>query len=117
MSQWMLQHSEQFIRDMKRLLKRYPRETKQMLLNLDIYKDELETHNNPLLLTHFPFVHRETSGCHAITQQPIKSAAQTRLYLYAYVVDSTIYVLCAGDKASQQADNNYCRDFIKQLNR
>lgn len=117
MGQWMLQHSEQFIRDMKRLLKRYPRETKQMLLNLDIYKDELEMHNNPLLLTHFSFVHRETSGCHAITQQPIKSAVQTRLYLYAYVVNSTIYVLCAGDKASQQADNNYCRDFIKQLNR
>ena len=88
-----------------------------MLLNLDIYKEELETYSNPLLLTHFSFVHREASGWHAITQQPVKSAAQTRLYLYAYVVNSTIHVLCAGDKACQQADNNYCRDFIKQLNR
>lgn len=87
----------------------------QMLENIVSYMESLEKHDNPLLLVQHPFVHRETSGCHAITQYPLKSVAQTRLYVYAYVSERTVYLLCVGDKNSQQRDNKFCQSFVQSL--
>lgn len=116
MSKWDVHYTDQYERDYKRVNKAYPRELEQMLINSKMYVDALDQHGNPLLVVRYPFVHRESSGCHAITQQPLKSVAQTRLYVYAYVAKSTVYFLCIGDKQSQQKDNRYCQNFVKDLN-
>ena len=117
MSEWAVTRSDQFDRDMKRMLKRYPREVKQMVLNLEEYRNRLMQHDNPLLLVEFPFVHRETSGCHAITQQPLSSAAQTRLYVYCYLQGHKLHLICVGDKASQAKDNRFCAEYVRKLKR
>ncbi len=117
MNEWEIVQSDQFTRDWKKMLKRYPREAKQMLANLKEYKASLELHGNPLRLVEYSFVHRETSGCHAITQQPLSSAAQTRLYVYCYVAGHELHMICVGDKASQAKDNRYCAQYVKNLNR
>lgn len=117
MSEWDHDFTDQYERDFKRVKKSYPRELDQMLKNVQMYLDALNEHDNPLLVVRYPFVHRESSGCHAITQQPLKSAAQTRLYVYAYTSRNTVYFLCIGDKKSQQKDNRYCQEFIRHLNR
>ncbi len=112
---WELEPGDQFERDIKRMAKRYPREVKQMYANLMDYLANLNQCDNPLLMAHFSYVHRETSGCHAITQQPLKSAAQTRLYIYAYAMDHLIHLICVGDKHSQQKDNEFCRQYVRNL--
>ncbi|SEH97299.1 Hypothetical protein PYTT_2203 [Akkermansia glycaniphila] len=50
-----------------------------------------------------------------ITQQPLSSAAQTRLYVYAYVLGRKLHLICAGDKQSQPRDNSYCKQYISQF--
>lgn len=112
---WEVHEAEQYIRDIKALKKRYARETEQMLDNLESYKQLLAEYNNPLLMVEFSFVHRESAGCHAITQQPLRSAAQTRLYLYCCVKGRQLHLICAGDKASQARDNKYCVKYVETL--
>lgn len=115
MSEWEVIPSDQFVRDIKRMSKRYPREVAQMVRNLDEYRAHLEDHGNPLQMVEYSYVHRETSGCHAITQQPLASAAQTRLYVYCYVQGHELHLICAGDKQSQPKDNKYCKDYVSQF--
>ncbi|MCM0685640.1 hypothetical protein [Akkermansia massiliensis] len=86
-----------------------------MLFNLEEYLRALSTHGNPLLMVEHAFVHRESSGCHAITQQPLAHAAQTRLYLYCHIQGHVIHLICAGDKTSQPRDNQFCRQYIDNL--
>lgn len=60
MSRWSVVNTDQYERDMRRMLKRYPREVKQMLQNLSAYKEQLERHDNPLLMVDFPlFIERQ----------------------------------------------------------
>ena len=115
MSEWNVTYSIQFMCAMKRMSKRYPREVKQMVANLEKHKTELARHDNPLRMVEYTFVHREASGCHAITQQPLSSAAQTRLYVYCYVIEHELHLICMGDKASQEKDNRYCANYVKKL--
>ena len=115
MSEWKVKTCDQFLRDLKKMRKRYPREVEQMLMNLEVYKDQLAEHDNPLRLVEFSFVHREASGCHAITQQPLSFAAQTRLYVYCYVVGHQLHLICVGDKASQAKDNRFCAEYVKSI--
>ena len=88
-----------------------------MLANLEEYRDALSEHGTPLRLVEYSFVHRETSGCHAITQQPLSSAAQTRLYVYCYIAGHELHLICVGDKSSQAKDNRFCAQYVKNLNR
>ncbi len=117
MSEWEVIRDEQFERDWKRMSKKHPRESAQMLANLKKYRAQLEEHDNPLRLVEFAFVHRETSGCHAITQQPLASATQTRLYVYCCVYGHQLHLICVGDKTSQAKDNRYCAEYVRKLNR
>lgn len=112
---WEVHEAEQYARDIKALQKRYKREAEQMLDNLEAYKQLLAVHDNPLLMVEFSFVHRESAGCHAITQQPLRCAAQTRLYLYCYADGRQLHLICAGDKASQAKDNKYCAKYVEAL--
>lgn len=102
--------SDQYVRDSKRMAKKHLREMTQMLANLHRYHEVLEEANNPLLLTNLSFVHREVSGTHAITQQPLHSATQTRLYAYCFIRDKKIHLICIGDKHSQHRDNQFCKN-------
>ena len=115
MSKWNIIEAAQYHRDLKKMLKKYPRETRQMLVNLVRYREALEGGDNPLLLVQFPFVHRESSGCHALTQQPLSSAAQTRLYLYCHIDEHNLHLICLGDKHSQPGDNRFCSEYVKNL--
>lgn len=115
MSEWGIFKSEQFLRDLKKMNKRYPRETDQMLANLLIYQRTISIHDNPLLLVEYPFVHREAVGCHAITQQPLVSSTQTRLYLYCHIQGNVIHLICMGDKQSQSRDNKFCAQYVNNL--
>ena len=115
MSKWKIIEAAQYCRDLKKMLKKYPRETRQMLVNLVRYREALERSDNPLLLVQYPFVHREAAGCHALTQQPLSSSAQTRLYLYCHLDEHTLHLICLGDKHSQSSDNQFCAEYVRNL--
>ena len=62
MTEWKVIPSDQFVRDMKWMGKRYPRETAQMIRNLDEYRAHLEDYGNPMRMVKYSYVHREYVG-------------------------------------------------------
>lgn len=118
-SDWEIKRTDQFLRDLKKLQKARPVETAKVLLNLDTYLAALRQCDNPLqLIKLMTCVHREESGCHAITQQPLpRNAIPVRLYLYACVINKIVYLICAGTKQSQHKDNQFCKSFIQSLSK
>lgn len=116
MSVWRTRSAEQFEHDLKKMLKRHPEDTKRALANLKTYHKALEMCDNPLqVLRLMTCVHRESSGCVAITERPApKNSVPVRLYLYADASDKTIHLICAGDKQTQKIDNDCCQRYVKK---
>ena len=119
MSDWEIRRTDQFQRDLKKPHKSRPVETAKVLLDLDTYLAALRQCDNPLQIVKLmTCVHREESGCHAITQQPLpRNAIPVRLYLYACVVNRVVHLICAGTKQSQHKDNQFCKEFIQNLSK
>ena len=79
---------------------------------MDIYVQSLQAGALPLVRA-FGFIHSEPMGVIAIDQKGGgKSLAQTRLYVFPDVKTSVLYVVSLGDKRSQRADIQFCREFV-----
>lgn len=112
---WEIIRSGQFDRDLRKINKRRPATAEKVLENLAAYIELLEKCNNPLLVLRLKTnVHREASGCVAITEQPVPSnVAPLRLYLFASTKDKAVHLICIGDKNTQRKDNVYCQNYVK----
>lgn len=113
---WQTKSAEQFEHDVKKLFKRHPEDTQRALANLKAYLENLGRCDNPLLVAKLmTCIHREASGCVAVTEQPApKNSVPVRLYLYASAVDKTVHLICAGDKKTQKIDNDCCQRYVKK---
>ncbi|NLX25719.1 MAG: hypothetical protein GXY61_07140 [Lentisphaerae bacterium] len=91
--------------------------------NLETYFQVLRTTNNVQAANQQPFVHPEPEGMVAIDQRGAKvdrkkgKLKAVRLYVYATVINQTLYLLGIGDKDSQKQDIETCRAKVRQIQR
>lgn len=64
---------------------------------------------------HLGFFRPEGGNVWRIGQSGIKYACETRLYVYLYVREFTVYVLTIGDKSQQRLDVQRCRVLAKEI--
>ena len=116
MSEWKVIPSDQFVRDMKWMGKRYPRETAQMIRNLDEYRAHLEDYGNPMRMVEYSYVHREYVGLprHRTATARVRCSNLPTCF-YCYVQAYELHLICAGDKQRQSKDNKYCKDYVSQF--
>ena len=99
---------------MKHYAKKHRREYVSCLANL---ADVITALNNGAAVTAIPygFFRSAHEDVYRIGQTNVKHPHETRLYVYACVIRTTIYVLTVGDKATQQADINACHAKAREL--
>ena len=99
---------------MKHYAKKHRREYVSCLANL---ADVIAALNNGAAVTAIPFgfFRSEHEDVYRIGQTNVKHPHETRLYVYACVIRTTIYVLTIGDKATQQLDINACHAKAREL--
>lgn len=115
MNGWVLEESPLFASRFRRYQKKHPNETAAVMNNLDTYVRTLNAGVKPTLIQ-ASFIHREPQGVIAIDQKGTRgSPRQTRLYVYAFEIANTLYLITIGDKNSQKRDIEDCRHFISFL--
>jgi hypothetical protein len=99
----------------KRYAKKHEREWLAILENLDTYQVALNEGAKPLQVK-FGFLHFEPNGVVAIDQKGGGSSLrQTRLYVFPEVDHCILHLITIGDKTTQKADIDVCREYIKAL--
>jgi hypothetical protein len=115
MSEWILEESPFFASRFRKYQKKHSNETAAVLNNLDTYVRTLNMGVKPELIQ-ASFIHREPQGVVAIDQKGVKgSPRQTRLYVYALVASTALYLITIGDKNSQKRDIQDCRQYVTSL--
>ena len=118
---WELEPHVGFENQFKKFSKKHEDEASAALSNLQAYLSVLKRTNNLPAANLLPFVHPEPEGMVAIDQRGVKIEKKqgklkaTRLYVYAYVENETVYLLGIGDKDSQKQDIATCRDKVRQI--
>ena len=99
---------------MKHYAKKHRREYVSCLANL---ADVITALNKGATITAIPygFFRSEHEDVYRIGQTNVKHPHETRLYVYACVIRTTIYVLTVGDKSTQQSDINSCHAKVREL--
>lgn len=65
----------------------------------------------------FGFFRSEGKDVYRIAQTGVRSAHETRLYVYARITGSTICILTVGDKNTQQDDIRWCHSTADEIRR
>lgn len=96
----------------KPLVKKYRRELKNLLVNLQIYLDALNAGGIPIQIQR-GFIHQEPHGVLAIDQRGEGSGLKEfRLYLYPDSALQKLYLLALGDKNTQKSDIALCTQWV-----
>ncbi|MDA3926346.1 MAG: hypothetical protein PF904_16770 [Kiritimatiellae bacterium] len=107
---WILEKVTGFESRFKKFSKKHEIEVSAALSNLQTYVDVLNKTNNLQTANQQLFVHSEQDEMVAIDQRGAKIERKTgklkatRLYVYAAVINQTVYLLGIGDKDSQKQD-------------
>lgn len=91
----------------KRLDKHYPDEVASCLGNLELVYNELSA-GKPLGAISFGFFRSERRGVYRIGQTRIRSSHELRLYVFPDEQKRQLWILCLGDKSTQQDDIRRC---------
>ena len=96
----------------KPLVKKYRRELKNLLLNLQVYLDALNAGATPVQIQR-GFIHHEPHGVLAIDQRGEgKGLKEFRLYVYPDLEQQKLYLLALGDKNTQKSDITLCIQWV-----
>lgn len=115
MSDWTLEPTDPFSRNLKWYAKKRPRELQAVLDNLDTFHEALNAGALPQQVR-VGFIHPEPQGILAVDQKGGgANLQQTRLYMFPWVPTKTIYLLALGDKRSQSDDIRLCRQTVDEL--
>ncbi|MDT8389835.1 MAG: hypothetical protein RRC34_04925 [Lentisphaeria bacterium] len=90
---------------------KHPRETASVFSNLARVIDYLQS-GRPIEPPPFGFLRSEGKGLYRIGQTGVKSAKETRLYIFFAVIEKVIHVLGIGDKGSQKRDIQNCLGLV-----
>ncbi len=121
---WGIEKATGFDNQYKKFSRKHEREASAVFSNLETYFQTLQVTNNVQAANLQPFVHIEPDDMVAIDQRGAKNEKTagsklkaTRLYVYAVVLNQTLYLLGIGDKDSQKQDIETCRKKVRQINR
>lgn len=128
---WEFEKYTGFENQYKKFANKHENEASATMSNLQTYLEVLRETNNVQIANQQPFVHLEPDGMVAIDQRGAKKGKDrdagkdnktgklkaTRLYVYAAVINKTVYLLGIGGKDSQKQDIETCRSKVKQINR
>jgi hypothetical protein len=120
---WGIEQYTGFGNQYKKFSKKHENEASAALSNLETYFQVLQATNNVQAANQQPFVHPEPEGMVAIDQRGAKvdrkqgKLKAVRLYVYAAVINQTVYLLGIGDKDSQKQDIETCRAKVRQIKR
>lgn len=118
---WELEPHIGFESQLKKFSNKHEDEASATLNNLETYLSVLKRTNNVQAANHQKFVRREPDGIVAIDERGGKIDSKqgklkaTRLYVYAYVDNETVYLLGIGGKDSQKQDIETCRKKVRQI--
>jgi len=118
---WGLEKATGFESRLKKFSKKHEVETSAAFSNLQTYVDVLNETDNLQAANQQPFVHAEPDGMVAIDQRGAHierttgKLKATRLYVYAAVINQTVYLLGIGDKDSQKQDLQTFSKKMKQI--
>lgn len=118
---WEIEKYTGFENQYKKFANKHENEASATLSNLQTYFEVLKETNNVQIANQQPFVHPEPEGMVAIDQRGAKIEKKqgklkaTRLYVYATIINQTLYLLGIGDKDSQKQDIETCRSKVKQI--
>ena len=112
---WQLVPHDDFQKRQKDFRKKYRREFKNALDNLDTLHKALKAGAKPQQVQR-GFIRPEPHGVLAITESgPGKHLKATRLYVFPDESTRLLHVITIGDKASQLADIRTCNAFVDGL--
>jgi hypothetical protein len=116
MTSWTLDAHDQYNTRRARYEKKHRREAEAVHANLGTYLTALGAGNHPMQIK-YGFVHNEPLGVKALDQSGGhgRNLAETRLYVYPDVDEKVLHLITLGDKGSQGADVQYCREFVLAL--
>jgi hypothetical protein len=63
----------------------------------------------------FGFFRSEGMDVYRISQSGLPNSHETRLYIYAELVGTEIYLLTIGDKKTQPADIQWCHEVVQRI--
>lgn len=119
---WEIVPFDGFAHQFKKFSRKHEDEASAAMSNLQTYVDLLNVTGNVLLANQESFVHSEPDGMVAIDQRGTKIERKrgklkaTRLYVYAALINTTVYLLGIGDKDAQRQDIETCRKKVRQIN-
>ncbi len=120
---WEIEKCAGFENQYKKFSRKHENEASAAFSNLETYFQVLQVTNNVQTANQQPFVHQEPDGMVAIDQHGARiernkgKLKATRLYVYAAVINQTVYLLGIGDKDSQKLDIETCRKKIRLINK
>ncbi len=109
-----IETTERYESRLKRLYKKHPDETSDMLNNLDTYMQALKAGTKPVHIR-AGWIHNEPKGVKAIDQGRSKGRRQTRLYIYPDEKTRTVHLITVGDKKTQKDDIQDCNRYVDEL--
>jgi hypothetical protein len=116
MEEWKLEPLEKYLRKLKYYEKKQYDEYRALTDNLDSYYNSLCEFDNPLQVKS-GFIHDEPDGIKGLDQRGVlkKKLRESRLYVFPDVSRRKLYLLTIGDKGSQAADIQFCREYVRSL--
>lgn len=119
---WVIEATDQFTRDLKKLSKNQAGEHLAVMRNLQIYFDSHGNSPKPSLIQH-GFLHIEPTGIRAIDQTggalpdgtKRQKMKETRLYTYSDLQSKKLHLLCIGDKQSQPKDIQFSKKQVEEI--
>lgn len=99
----------------KKFKKKHYEEVIAVLTNFKNVMTYFEETNSTQLRTS-DLVRKETAGIVAVDEKGCNKKGKYALRLYFFVTDDPkeCYILTIGDKNTQEADNNFCKDMLKK---
>lgn len=117
MDLWEIKRTRKFETKYKRYEKKRHDELQAVMVNLDRYVRALQL-GTPIQQIKAGFIHKEPKGIKALDQKgggrKVK-LQETRLYIFPYMDEKTIYLLTIGNKNSQDNDIQFCKKQVEKI--
>lgn len=112
---WQIEPTTGWERDQKHYSKKHPNELAAVMRNLERFFIILKASKNSKCVQ-AGYLHTESMGILAVDQKGGGANLQeARMYIYADDTSQIVYLIAICDKASQNSDVEYSKDFVRRI--